>query len=62
MIMKFINKIENNINGQIVLKQMLFGSNSRKRADLNRSLKGGGSRRNKCIIRGEIFEPLSEFN
>ena len=62
MIMKLINKIENNINGQIVQTELLFGSAARKRADLNRSLKGGGSRRNKCIIRGEIFEMLSEFN
>lgn len=59
--MKLTNKTENNINGQLVLKQMLFGSAARKRANLNRSLKGGGSQRNKCK-RGEFLELLSEFN
>ena len=59
--MKLINKTKININRQIVLKQMLFGSDARKRANLNRSLEGGGSLRSKCT-RGEIFELLSEFN
>ena len=56
-----MNKIQTNINGQIVQTEMLFGSDARKRANLNRSLKGGGSLRSKCT-RGEIFEFLGEFN
>ena len=59
--MRLINKIRNNINRQIVLTEMLFGSDARKRANLNRSLKGGGSLRNKCK-RGEFFELFSELN
>ena len=59
--MKLINKISKNINRQSVLKQMLFGSDARKRANLNRSPKGGGSLHSKCT-RGEIFEFLGEFN
>ena len=62
MIMKLINKIENNINGQIVQTEMLFGSNAAKWLNLNRGLEQGSSWRNKCIIRGEIFEMLSEIN
>ncbi|MCH7948701.1 MAG: hypothetical protein IIC66_12975 [candidate division Zixibacteria bacterium] len=57
-----MNKTANNINRQRILKQMLFGSDTKKWLNLNRSLKGGGRIHNKCIIRGEIFEMLSEFN
>ena len=60
--MKLINKISKNINRQNVLKEMLFGSNAAKWLNLNRGLEQGSSWRNKCIIRGEIFELLGEFN
>ena len=60
--MKLINKISKNINRQNVLKEMLFGSNAAKWLNLNRGLEQGSSWRNKCIIRGGIFELFGDLN